>query len=141
MLLVFVISINSSLLDIRLNTLINYFITNLADTLFSMEVKNYGYSLKIVPIPSKSRFLKCMVEKVECSIRRLRWKKNYQDDDRRFTNFGFKTSATAPLNKYLNTFKIDMYEMIRKTEFIKVGNDFQDKPAQDLQTIRSSKYV
>ena len=82
-----------------------------------------------------------MVEKVECSIRRLRWKKNYQDDDRRFTNFGFKTSATAPLNKYLNTFKIDMYEMIRKTEFIKVGNDFQDKPAQDLQTIRSSKYV
>ena len=141
MLLVFVISINSSLLDIRLSTLINYFITNLADTLFSVEVKNYGYSLKIVPIPSKSRFLKYMFEKVECSIRRLRWKENDQDDDRRFANFGFKTSATAPLNKYLNAFKIDMYEMIRKTEFIKVGNDFQDKPAQDLQTIRSSKYV
>ena len=31
--------------------------------------------------------------------------------------------------------------MIRKTEFIKVRNDFQDKLKQDLETIRYSKNV
>ena len=29
-----------------------------------------------------------------------------------------------------------MYEMIRKIEFIKVRNDFQDKLKQDLKTIQ-----
>ena len=34
-----------------------------------------------------------------------------------------------------------MHEMIRKTEFFKLGNDFQYKLKQDLETIRSSKNV
>ena len=34
-----------------------------------------------------------------------------------------------------------MYEMIRKIEFIKVRNDFQDKLKQDLKIIWSSKNV
>ena len=32
-----------------------------------------------------------------------------------------------------------MYEMIKKTEFIKVRNGFQDKLKQDLETIKSLK--
>ena len=68
------VRINSLLLDIWLSTLINYCITNLVDTVVRMKVKSYGYSLKNIPIPSKSRDLKCMVEKVECFKRRLRWK-------------------------------------------------------------------
>ena len=61
------------------------------------------------------------------------------NDNRRFTNFGFKTPATPPQNEYLNVFKNNMYEMIRKTEFIKVRNGFQDKLKQDLETIKSLK--
>ena len=34
-----------------------------------------------------------------------------------------------------------MYEMIRKIEFIKVRNDFQDKLKQGFETIKSSKNV
>ena len=34
-----------------------------------------------------------------------------------------------------------MYEIIRKTEFAKVRNDFQDKVKQDLEIIRLSKNV
>ena len=79
-----------------------------------------------------------MVEKVECFIRRLWWKayhfckENGQDDNRRFTNFAFKNSAALPQNEYLNAFENDMYEMIRKIEFIEIRNDFQDKLKQDL---------
>ena len=88
-----------------------------------------------------------MVEKAECFIRRLRWKAYYfckendQGDNRRFTNFGFKTSTTLPQNEYLNAFENDMYKTIRKIEFIKVRNDFQDKIKQDLEIIKSSKTV
>ena len=39
-----------------------------------MEMKSFAYSLKNIPIPTKRKYLKCMVEKVETSIRRLRWK-------------------------------------------------------------------
>ena len=112
-----------------------------------MEVENYGYSLKNIPVPSKSRYLKCMVEKVENFIRRLRWKAHhfYKDngpnDSRQFDNFGFKTSATPPQNEYLNAFENDMYEMIRNIEFINVRNEFQDKLKQDLENIQSSKNI
>ena len=54
---------------------------------------------------------------------------------------GLKTSATPPQKEYLNAFKNDMYKMIRKIEFIKVRNDFQDKLKEDLEIIRSSKTV
>ena len=93
-----------------------------------MEVKNYGYSLKNIPMPSKSRYLKCMVDKVECFIRRLRWKayhfckENGQDDNRRFTEFDFKTPARPPQNEYLNTFENDMYEIIRTIEMASKTN-------------------
>ena len=30
-----------------------------------MEMKNFGYSLRNMPIPMKRKYLKCMVEKVE----------------------------------------------------------------------------
>ena len=86
-----------------------------------------------------------MVEKVECFIRKLRWKayhfckENGQDVNRRFTDFGFTTPATLPQNKYLDAFENDMYEMIGKIEFIKVRNIFRNKLKQDLETIRSSK--
>ena len=61
------------------------------------------------------------------------------NDNRRFTNFGFKTPVTPPQNEYLKVFENDMYKMIRKIEFIKVRNGFQDKLKQDLETIRLSK--
>ena len=39
-----------------------------------MEAKNFDYSLRNVPIPSKCKYLKCIVEKIEIFVRRLRWK-------------------------------------------------------------------
>ena len=39
-----------------------------------MEIKNFGYSLKNIPIPTKSSYLKCLTDKTENLIRRLRWK-------------------------------------------------------------------
>ena len=54
-----------------------------------MEANNSGCSLKNIPIPSKSKYLKFMVEKFENFVRRLRWKaynlckKNRENDGKR----------------------------------------------------------
>ena len=42
-----------------------------------MKLKNFGYSWKNIPIPSKTNYLKCMIEKVESFVKRLRWKAFY----------------------------------------------------------------
>ena len=110
-----------------------------------MEAKNFGYSLKNIPIPTKSNYLKSMVEKVESFIRRLRWKAYFFcKDAKRYDNasvnsFGFKSLATPPQNEHLKAFEDDIYEMIRKIEFTNVRNDFQKKPQSDAQSIQSSK--
>ena len=83
-----------------------------------METKNFGYSLKNIPIPTKSNYLKSMVEKVESFIRRLRWKAYFFcKDAKRYDNasansFRFKSLATPPQNEHLKAFEDDIYEMI-----------------------------
>ena len=42
-----------------------------------MESKTIGYSLKNIPIPSKSSYLKSMMDKVENFIKRIRWKAHF----------------------------------------------------------------
>ena len=42
-----------------------------------MESKIIGYSLKNIPIPSKSSYLKSVMDKVENFIKRIRWKAHF----------------------------------------------------------------
>ena len=110
-----------------------------------MEIKNFGYSLKNIPIPTKSNYLKCLIEKTENFIRRLRWKAyHFCKDNSQPVNesangyFGFKTS-TAPLPKeHFNAFENDLYDLIQKVEFTNVQNSFQQKLKKDVHSIKSS---
>ena len=73
-----------------------------------MEIKNFGYSLKNIPIPRKSNYLKCLTEKTENFIRRLRWKvyhfckSNWQPVNESVNGyFGFQTLTTPPPNEHI----------------------------------------
>ena len=134
-----------------LSTLIKHCITDLIST-YSVQVikhgaKNFGYSLKNIPMPSKSKYLKYMVEKVESFVRRLRWKayhfcKEYRENGSdHCKNVGFKTVATPPQNEDLNVFENGMYDMIRNIEFTNIRNEFLDHLNKDIESIRSSKYM
>ena len=110
-----------------------------------MEIKNFGYSLKNIPIPTKSNYLKCLTEKTENFIRRLRWKayhfcqSNSQPVNESANGyFGFKTLTTPPPNEHLNAFENDLYDLIQKVEFTNVQNTFQQKLRKDVQSIKSS---
>ena len=109
-----------------------------------MEIKNFRYSLKIIPIPTKSNYLKCLTEKTENFIRRLRCKDyHFCKDNLQPANelangyFGFKTT-TPPPNEHLNAFENNLYDLIQKVEFTNVQNTFQQKLKNGVHSIKSS---
>ena len=106
-----------------------------------MQTKNFGYSLKNIPMPSKCQYLKCMVEKVESFVRRLRWKayyfckENRENDSDQCKNFRFKTVATSPQSEDLNAFQNYMYDMTRNIKFTNIKNEFLDHLNRDIESI------
>ena len=75
-----------------------------------MHPRNLEYSTKNIPIPSKQDYLKCLVEKSENLIKRMRWKAYFFDnnnddsDNENNLRFGFKSNATPPSNQHLVEF-------------------------------------
>ena len=120
-----------------------------------MDVRNFEYSLKNIPLPSESTYLKCLMDKAENFIRRLRWKAVFFDqedtndnqgeednnDEDVPINYGFKSTRTPPQNEHLKSFENDLYDMIQNIEFMKVRDDFQSKLSNDVRNIRSSDNI
>ena len=110
----------------------------------TMDKINFGYSIKSIPIPSNQHYLKCLLEKLNSFIRRLRWKAYFfdhhdehaQNEDN--NNYGFKSERTPPQINDLIDFEADLYRMARSVSFRKVSNPFQNKLACDVKTINSS---
>ena len=116
-----------------------------------MITKNYEYSLKNIPSPSKDAYLKCLINKTEHFIKRMRWKAFFfekelrkqengsnEDDEDTPNNFGFKTQKTPPKSVHLKQFEDEMYTLIQQIEFDNRRNDFQQKLKRDCIDIRSS---
>ena len=99
--------------------------------------------MKNIPLPSENTYLKCLTEKVENVLRRMRWTANFfdnkNDNEPATQNFGFKNNKTPPKSPHLVPFEDDMYEIIQKIEFRKVNNEFQKKLARDVKSIKQNK--
>jgi len=76
-----------------------------------MDRKNFGYSLKNIPIPSRNSYLKNLISKVDSFIHRIRWKafffdkNNGQSENNKYVNFGFASEKTPPQNPALTPFE------------------------------------
>jgi len=113
-----------------------------------MEKVNLGYSLKNIPIPSQSSYLKSFISKVDSFIHRIRWKayffdKNQEQDNVNETkaNYGFKSEKSPPQHKALIPFENDLYELINTITFSRHRNSFQKKLVADIKSIKNSKSV
>lgn len=86
----------------------------------NLEAKNFGYSLRNIPVPTNASYLKCLVEKIESLIIRMRWKALfYNNSDNDSVNklketFGFRSKKTPPQNELLKPFEDDLIGLIRK---------------------------
>ena len=119
-----------------------YFAPSLLSTVrINMEPVNLGYSTKNVPIAPPKEYLKCLVDKTESFLRRVRWKAycylNPCDPTNKQT-FGFNTTKSPPVVKELEDFEGKMFSMIQNVRFNKTYNEFQKKISHDMQKIKSS---
>ena len=53
-------------------------------------------------------------------------------------NFGFNTEKTPPQHKDLLSFETELYQLVRSLKFRKDFDPFQEKLAQDVESIKSS---
>ena len=122
-----------------------------------MDTKDIDYSLKNIPVPTQSTYLKCLIDKTEHFIKRLRWaafwferkrhsaNKNIDEnaaeneEEEVFENYGFKTPRTPPQNQYLKAF--DVYNLIQKVEFDNRRNHFQTRLRNDVREIKSGNKI
>ena len=110
-----------------------------------MDKKNFGYSLKNIPIPNQNSYIKCLISKVDNLIRRMRWKafffeRQNENPETEFinNNYGFNSEKTPPQNNALVPFENDLNDLINTIEFTEHRTNFQNPLAKDAKEIRSS---
>ena len=92
-----------------------------------------------------NNYLKCLLDKLNSFIRRLRWKIFYFDnqsdsdvtEDNRNT-YGFESERTPAQCSDLTGFESDLYQMARSVKFRRVLNSFQAQLAKDTNAINRS---
>ena len=107
-----------------------------------MERKNFNYSLKNIPIPSRNNYKKQLIEKVESVLKRMRWKVFFfeKHDEREPTDkFGFKSKKCPPQNRDLDKIEDDVLSMIKNVKFRSVNNDnFMNTLKEDTKKINQN---
>jgi len=112
-----------------------------------LQQKQFDYSLKNIPIPSKVTCMENFISKLESFIRWLRWKAYFFDtkvgecDKQMRENFGFKTELAPHQHLSLILFENDLYKMACSIEFRHRPNEFQQKLKADVISIKSSPHM
>ena len=106
----------------------------------------YDYSLKNIPIPSKTSYNLKLIEKIESVIKRMWWKAYFflnegkcQSDNK--NTFGF-TSRYHPTQIFeLEKFEKDLFNIANSIKFSNNRNDFRQKLDADIADVKQSKNV
>ncbi len=85
-------------------------------------------------------YLKCLIEKTESLLRRMRWKAffylNPQAISPEKETFGFNSTKTPKPVTELTNFENKMTNLIQNVEFKTVNNEFQKKLSRDMEQIK-----
>ena len=106
----------------------------------SMEPVNLGYSTKNIPIAKPTEYLKCLIDKTDSFLRRVRWKAYHflnPTEHSTTKTYGFPTTKSPPPIKELNVFEDKMLKLIQNIEFKKDKCEFQKQLSQDTSKIKA----
>ena len=112
-----------------------------------MEIFNINHSLKDIPIPSKQDYLEKLINKIEETIKRIRWKTYFylnegnKNGENTINNFGFKTQKSPPRNKLLDTFEKEFVDIINKIEYRPYIDKFQKEIKEEVRKISKEKNI
>ena len=89
-----------------------------------MEIFNINHSVKDIPIPPTDYYTKCLIDRTEDFIGRIRWAAfhflNPNDKPSKKSppeTFGFRTNVAPPQIKELAPFEHELYELIASIKF------------------------
>lgn len=105
-----------------------------------MERINLGQSVKNIPMAQPNDYLKCLIEKTESLLRRMRWKGffflNPQAEPQTKETFGFNTTKSPKPVPELNAFENKMINMIQNVELKNTNCKFQNELSQTVKDIK-----
>ena len=116
-----------------------------------MDSIDFGYSMKNIPIHSKSSYLYKLIDKVEKVPKRMRLKALFFERDQgsistnansnvqhqHINTFNLKTRKCPPQNQDMKEFEKDIQTMIESIKFRSSQNEFQKKLKEDIKLINS----
>ena len=104
-----------------------------------IEPTNLGYSTKNIPTATPNMYLRCLIEKTQSFLQRLRWKAHHflypTDSSTQKETFGFKTTTSPPITE-LSDFEERMLSLVQNIEFQPSNSAFQNKLHQHIRKIR-----
>ena len=110
-----------------------------------MEKINFNYSLKNIPVPSKSSYKLKLIDKIESVIKRMRWKAHFfingDSTETKKETYGFKSKQYPSQIKELDMFEKDLFELVKSVKFRNSNDEFQNEIKDDINKIKSSSNV
>ena len=102
--------------------------------------------MKNIPIAGKNAYMKCLMEKIESVVRRMRWKALFFEKPELATGpgintYGFKSTKVPQPMELLNAFESDLYDLARNIRFTAHRNTFQKQLSKDVREIAKSTDV
>ena len=110
-----------------------------------MEKINFNYSLKNIPVPSKSSYKLKLIDKIESVIKRMRWKAHFfingDSTETKKETYGFKSKQYPSQIKELDMFEKDLFELIKSVKFRNSNDEFHNEMKDDINKIKPSSNV
>ena len=120
--------------------------------------KNFGFSMKNIPIPGRNSYLKQFIFRMEDFITRVRWvalfflkkeaekeqgddtfSEEDEDEDFERRTFGFRSSNVPPPIKEIAEFEKDLWDMVENIQFSnKKLSPFQRKMKKEIKNLNES---
>ena len=100
----------------------------------------FDYSPKDIPTANRTTYLKCLVDKTEQFLRRLRWRAffflNPKASSETKETYGFNSRKTPPIVEELKEFENCMIDLAQSIEFKTRKNTFQQKLKMDIKSLK-----
>ena len=110
-----------------------------------MDLQNYNYSMKNVPIPTDEQYQLELLHSIHSVSSRCQWRAaHYLDPNLSRNNketYGLKTSKAPPLVKELKVFQDGLCDIAKNIKFKRVRNNFLNSLKSDIRSMRQEDRV
>ena len=97
---------------------------------------NFNYSLKNIPVPSKSSYKLKLTGKIENVIKRMRWKAHFfingDSTETKKEKYSFKSKQYPSHIKELDMFEKDLFELVKTVKLRNRNDKFQNEMKDDI---------